>query len=123
VIHLKHTILNKRLLLIIAICFACCSVHAQTSSLNQNNQKDKVKVDVYPNPTSDQITIDLSKTKVVKPVIEIRSIIGSMMRIRLEKTGIKKYKVDVSQFPKGYYLVMVREDRQKFQETIRFSKK
>lgn len=84
---------------------------------------EKVKVDVYPNPTSDQITIDLSETKVTQPIIEIRSIIGSKMQVQIESLSKKKYKVDVSRFPRGYYLVLVREDRQKFQQTVRFSKK
>ena len=96
---------------------------AQNARELSNSNGFKVKVDVYPNPTSGQITIDLSKSDVDQPKIEIRSIIGSKMNVFLESAGYKKYKVNVSNFPRGYYLVLVREDRSKFQQTVRFSKK
>ena len=106
-----------------ALCF-CLSVTAQTAvGENKKSINEKVKVDVFPNPTSDQLTIDLTKTSVEKPVIEIRSIIGSKMQVRIEKIAHQKYKADVSRFPRGYYLVLIREDREKFQQTVRFSKK
>jgi len=110
-------------MLVLGAFFLCFALSAQSANVGEQRNNDNVKVEVYPNPTSDQITIDLSKTNVTKPVIELRSIIGSKMRIRLENAGYKKYKVDVSQFPRGYYLVLVREDREKFQQTVRFSKK
>lgn len=119
----NHNISNIRIVLFLSAFLVCASLSAQTAGVGEERDKDKVKVEVYPNPTSEQITIDLSKTEVTKPVIEIRSIIGSKMQIILENAGIKKYKVDVSRFPRGYYLVLVREDREKFQQTIRFSKK
>lgn len=99
------------------------SVQAQDIGKAGGSGSNKVKVDVYPNPTSEELTIDLSKLNLDQPKIEVRSIIGSKMGIYLEKIGPKKYKVNVSSFPRGYYLVLVREDRSKFQQTVRFSKK
>lgn len=98
-------------------------MQAQSVGEAKGSGSDKVKVDVYPNPTSEQITIDLTKAQIDQPKIEIRSIIGSKMNVYLEKAGVNKYKVNVSAFPRGYYLVLVREDRSKFQQTVRFSKK
>ncbi len=122
--YFNHYISKLNLVLFFSIFITCASLSAQTAQVGERgNAKEKIKVDVYPNPTSDEITIDLSKTDVLSPKIEIRSIIGSKMVIRLEKSGFKKYKVDVSRFPRGYYLVLVREDREKFQQTVRFSKK
>jgi len=87
------------------------------------NSDPKVKVEVFPNPTSDFLTIDLSKLDLKKPKIEIRNIVGSKMQITSEDLGGKKRRVDVSSFPRGYYLVLVKDDQSKFQQTIRFSKK
>lgn len=103
----------------------CASLSAQNNRLASagGSSSEKVKIEVFPNPTSDLINIDLSETDLKKPKIEIRSIIGTKMSIDLEENGADKYKVDVSSFPRGYYLVLVREDRSKFQQTVRFSKK
>lgn len=121
----SHKILRIRIVLLAFFLFVGMSAFGQTQNTGEisNSMGVDVKVDVYPNPTSEQITIDLSKSDVDQPKIEIRSIIGSKMNIFLESAGYKKYKVNVSNFPRGYYLVLVREDRSKFQQTVRFSKK
>lgn len=84
---------------------------------------EKVKVEIFPNPTTDFLNINLSKLELQKPKFEFRSIIGTKMQVTVEDNGFKKYKVDVHTFPRGYYLLLVRDDRSKFQQTIRFSKK
>ena len=102
------------------------SVCAQSETLAEakaSNSDDKVKVEIFPNPTSDFLNVDLSKLDLQKPQLEIRSIIGTKMQVVVEENGVKRYKVDVQSFPRGYYLVIVRDDRSKFQQTIRFSKK
>ena len=102
------------------------SASAQSKALagaTSTNPNEKVKVGIFPNPTSDFLNIDLTKLDLEKPQFEIRSIIGSKMTAVVEDNGPKKYKVDVQSFPRGYYLVIVRDDRSKFQQTVRFSKK
>lgn len=101
------------------------AVSAQSGGLSSanSNGNEKVKVEVFPNPTSDFLNIDLSHLNLKKPKIEIRSLIGKKMRINLEKNGLKKYKIDVEAFSTGYYLVLVMDDQTKFQQTVRFSKK
>lgn len=99
------------------------SAQSQGLLSSNSNDNEKVKVEVFPNPTSDFLNIDLSHLDLKKPKIEIRSIIGSKMKVNLEKNGLKKYKVDVKTFPRGYYLVLVMDDQSKFQQTVRFSKK
>ncbi|KYG71486.1 hypothetical protein AWW68_18235 [Roseivirga spongicola] len=106
--------------------FAAFSVSAQTQALANRTSTDpneKLKVEIFPNPTSDFLNIDLSNLNLKKPQLEIRSIIGTKMAVNVEDNGPKKYKVDVQSFPRGYYLVLVRDDRSKFQQTVRFSKK
>jgi hypothetical protein len=112
---------------IIALMIVSVLVNAQDqkevlASIKTNNDP-KVKVEVFPNPTSDFLTIDLSKLDLKKPNIEIRNIIGSKMSMIKEDAGDKKIRVDVTSYPRGYYLVLVKDDQSKFQQTIRFSKK
>ncbi|NVK85457.1 MAG: T9SS type A sorting domain-containing protein [Cytophagia bacterium] len=115
-----------RWIALLVFMFSAFAVSAQSKALassTSNNNDDKVKVEIFPNPTSDFLNIDLSKLDLQKPQLEIRSIIGLKMSINVEDNGPKKYKVDVQSFPRGYYLVLVRDDRSKFQQTVRFSKK
>ncbi|PIQ46907.1 MAG: hypothetical protein COW03_18000 [Cytophagales bacterium CG12_big_fil_rev_8_21_14_0_65_40_12] len=110
---------------IIALMVVSVFANAQQETLAsiQTNNDPKVKVEVFPNPTTDFLTIDLSKLDLKKPNIEIRNIIGSKMAMIKEDEGDKKIRVDVTSYPRGYYLVLVKDDQSKFQQTIRFSKK
>ena len=106
-------------------CMFMFSASAQSQRMMRTNSNDdvEVKVEVFPNPTSEFLNIDLSYLKLVNPKIEFRSIIGTRMTVNLQRNGLNKYKVDVQNFPRGYYLVLVRDDPTKFQQTVRFSKK
>uniref|UniRef100_UPI004048A36C T9SS type A sorting domain-containing protein n=1 Tax=Roseivirga sp. TaxID=1964215 RepID=UPI004048A36C len=110
---------------IIALMIVSVFANAQQETLAsiQTNNDPKVKVEIFPNPTADFLTIDLSKLDLKKPNIEIRNIIGSKMLMTKEDAGDKKIRVDVTSYPRGYYLVLVKDDQSKFQQTIRFSKK
>lgn len=122
----NHFISPRKLSFVALLCFFAFASIAQTermASTSMTRSGDEVKVEIFPNPTSDYLNIDLSHLELRSPKIEIRSIIGTRMTINLQKNGIKKYKVDVKSFPRGYYLVLVRDDPTKFQQTIRFSKK
>ena len=114
-----------RLVFGLSFMLVAFSVSAQSQRLEASNNKinEKVKVEVFPNPTSNFLNIDLSDLDLVKPKFEIRSIIGKKMTLILEKNGTKKYKVDVKAFSRGYYLLLVTDDKTKFQQTLRFSKK
>lgn len=120
----NHKISFTRLLLL-AVFFTAISlqVNAQDNKVLAAVNDNKVKVEVFPNPTSNYLTIDLSKLSLDKPKIEIRNIIGSKMQAQTEKLNGKKYRIDVQDYPAGYYLVLVRDDKTKFQQTVRFSKK
>ncbi|OEK00060.1 hypothetical protein BFP97_00370 [Roseivirga sp. 4D4] len=122
----NHHITLRKLVLGLALLCIASMASAQSERLanvSNDNGDEKIKVEVFPNPTSDYLTIDLSNLELRKPKIEIRSIIGTKMRVNLEKSGLKKYKVDVQSFQRGYYLVLVMDDQSKFQQTVRFSKK
>ena len=117
-----------RTLLAVMLLVMAVGMRAQTQDpqgLSASND-NKVKVEVFPNPTTNYLTVDLSKLSLRDPKIEIRNIIGSKMVARTEKVGgigSKQYRVDVQDYPRGYYLVLVRDDQSQFQQTVRFSKK
>ena len=103
--------------------FLMIGLSASGQETNETKKVEKIKVEVYPNPTSNYLTVDFSKLNLQKPKIEIRNIIGSQMRISVEKLSKGKHRVNVKDYPPGYYLVLVRDDQTKFRQTVRFSKK
>lgn len=91
--------------------------HAGYSSIKANeyitnpvtNESD---APVYPNPATDHIFVRLDK---VDPFMsngsvefEIRSILGNSMPVNSEKTDTFSYRIDTSDYPAGYYLLVVR---------------
>lgn len=108
------------LILGMALCFQ--SMAQERQELAAENEI-KIKVEVFPNPATNFLTVDLSKLSLEEPKIEIRNIIGSKMVAHTEDLGQKQYRVDIQDYPRGYYLVLVRDDKSKFQQTVRFSKK
>ncbi|MCE7991290.1 MAG: T9SS type A sorting domain-containing protein [Roseivirga sp.] len=108
---------------LLMMAFAFQSQAQQGQELAAKNNGAQVKVEVFPNPATNYLTVDLSKLSLDDPKIEIRNIIGSKMRFRSEDLGGKKQRLDVQDYPPGYYLVLVRDDKTKFQQTVRFSKK
>ncbi len=109
--------------LLLMVVFAFQSQAQQGKDLSAKNNGVPVKVEVFPNPATNYLTVDLSKLSLDDPKIEIRNIIGSKMTFRSEDLGGKKQRLDVQDYPPGYYLVLVRDDKTKFQQTVRFSKK
>lgn len=109
--------------LLLSVMFAFQSQAQQGQELSAKNSGVKIKVEVFPNPATNYLTVDLSKLSLDDPKIEIRNIIGSKMSFRSEDLGGKKQRLDVQDYPPGYYLVLVRDDKTKFQQTVRFSKK
>lgn len=121
----KHKIsFTKTLLLslVLSVAFAFQSQAQERKDLSAKNNA-KVKVEVFPNPATNYLTVDLSNLSLDDPKIEIRNIIGSKMTFRSEKLGKYKQRLNVQDYPPGYYLVLVRDDKTKFQQTVRFSKK
>lgn len=108
---------------ILTMVFSFQSYGQDRNELSGLTKGRQAKVEVFPNPATNYLTVDLSKLSLEDPKIEIRNIIGSKMSFRSEKIGKNKQRLDVQDYPPGYYLVLVRDDKTKFQQTVRFSKK
>ncbi|MDG1333526.1 MAG: T9SS type A sorting domain-containing protein [Crocinitomicaceae bacterium] len=78
---------------------------------------------VYPNPASNQTTIQVNMPKRAKAEIELFALNGQKIRTihsgRIKK-GESEYPIDISDLQTGMYLVVVYSDKMK--ETIKFTK-
>jgi len=83
-----------------------------TSEYVTNPTKDDTDAPVFPNPATDHIFVRIDK---IDPSLagnsfsfEIRSILGNSMQVDVEKTDFSSYRIDTSDYPAGYYLIVVR---------------
>lgn len=69
---------------------------------------------VYPNPARDHIYVRLSEESFsndVDPTIEIRNILGNKMPVQVERTSQNIFRVSLSNFPSGYYMLVLQCER------------
>ena len=71
---------------------------------------DQDEVQLYPNPSRDIVTIDLSLAPVVAPDVAIVDINGNTVW-SLSKVKERKIQVTVSQYPAGTYLVRISSEK------------
>lgn len=122
----KVNLFNQKISLpkiLFAAVFIMIGLSANGQETSDSKATGKIKIEVFPNPTTNYLTVDFSKLELTKPKIEIRNIVGSQMKTSVEKLSKGKHRIDVKDYPPGYYLVVLKDDRTKFRQTVRFSKK
>lgn len=106
----------KKLLLV--ICLGTISISlAAAGGLNDPAPFGKknvftVKQDapVYPNPARDHIFLHLAETAPISSQdikVEIRNILGNKMPVQLESISGGKFRINLSDYPSGYYLLVL----------------
>ncbi|WP_109832185.1 T9SS type A sorting domain-containing protein [Reichenbachiella versicolor] len=83
------------------------------------NKQDS-SLEVYPNPTSHFIFVQLPDY-IDNPSLQIKSMIGNDQEAYIIKLTETKYKIDVSKFSDGYYYLIATASG--YKETFRFLKK
>ena len=78
----------------------------------------EAKVHVYPNPVTDEFYLSYSPD--IKPkAIEIYSMDGKLQEIsNIQVIGVNTYKVDVSKYSMGYYLVVTKLEKSKITKVL-----
>ena len=71
---------------------------------------DSEEASIYPNPSSDYVTIDLSKAPSIQPTIVIVDLKGQQMWMKKDVKE-EKVTVDVRTYPVGTYLVRINSDK------------
>lgn len=69
---------------------------------------------VYPNPARDHIFFRLDDVEMTAEgdlSIEVRDILGNKMPVRLDQTASDTYRISLTNYPSGYYMLILRCER------------
>ncbi len=87
------------------------------SSINEDSFVKSIEI--YPNPTSDKVTIDLNNQKSESFNIKISNVLGQVVFSDIKDYSIHaKQTIDVSAFVKGVYLLEVKNKEESFFQKI-----
>jgi len=90
---------------------------------NTNSLSEINKVEIFPNPSVDFLNIEINNSKLNKPILELYSIIGNIVKVELQEVEKNKFRIDVTSIPSGYYLLSIRDKDTHFKETYKFLKR
>lgn len=119
--------IKKLSILVVCFCFFFIGSTQAQSAMNNNNQNtvnSKIEVKAYPNPVVDELNIETPEGMKVEDLsIRIFSLIGTEMKISKEVENSRKLRIDVKNFPPGYYLISVRDEVSRKTDSMRILKK
>ena len=115
-------------LIILSFCLlAFVSVNAQEVSDESGRTLfsttfQENKVDIYPNPVVENLTVQITNPTLENIEFELHSIIGNQMTIRVQNIGLGKYKISVEAFATGYYFLVIKDEDARFKKAYKFLK-
>lgn len=112
------------LLTLVLINFSFIKAQPDTEKrFSSFEDKSVVVVELYPNPATDFLNIQINEPSVKNVKFELYNIIGSAVPMRGEKLGTNKFKLETGELNPGYYLLVIQDDQAKFKHTYKFMKK
>ena len=115
----------KTLYVLIFLCSLAGSVVAQGPGF-EGEQPDRLDakrgVTLFPNPTTDFISIRFENINVSQMTVSMHNIIGNEISITPEQIDDHELKIRVKDFDAGYYLLALKDDQSKFRGTYKFLK-
>ncbi len=75
-------------------------------------KNNSFKINIYPNPATDQITIEFNASK-QNALIEVRNVLGEILYSEKLKSNTLSQSINVSEFSNGVYFVTLQSDKQK----------
>ena len=102
-----------------------CLIIISAQIIAQDFNKDEsiaAKIELFPNPVTEVLNITI-EGNLKKANFTLHNIIGNRIEIKPEKISENQYKINVNGLAAGYYLLMVRDDRNAFSYTHKFLKR
>ncbi|MEL6562464.1 MAG: T9SS type A sorting domain-containing protein [Bacteroidota bacterium] len=92
------------------------------SRLSNSSLTVKNKIEVYPNPAVEFLIVQISNSEMENVEFEMYSLIGNKIVIKPEQIGTDKYRISVKDFSSGYYFILVKDEKKRFEKALKFLK-
>lgn len=115
-----------RTLNLIALFLLCFTVLSNAQSVFEDasaTQDPQAKIQLYPNPATEYLSVKLDGVKVTNLKIAVRNIIGNEIPTEVEFIGDDELRIRVKDFTIGYYLLALRDEDSNFKGTYKFLKR
>jgi hypothetical protein len=86
-------------------------------------RNEKFTVKLYPNPATDYLNVEIKNMLPGETHIALYNIIGNPVKVEMEKVDDKEYRINVKDIPPGYYLLALKDEEGKFNQTYKFLKR
>ena len=90
---------------------------------NDASLEVKNRIELYPNPATEYITVEIRESELINTFIVLHNILGNSIRIEPEKLSENKYRIEVKDLRNGYYLLSVKDPATNFNRTYKFLKR
>jgi len=106
------------------ILISCLTlISSQIIAQDFNNESSiETKIEFFPNPVTEVLNITI-KGNLENTNFTLHNIIGNRIKIQPEKVSENQYKINVNGLASGYYLLMIRDERNAFSYTHKFLKR
>lgn len=94
-----------------------------TLTFQDQQVRTAVKVELYPNPASEVLNINILDKELESTEFTLHNIIGNTIRVDVEQVGEFKYRMKVEELAPGYYLLAVKDADKKFNQIYKFLKR
>ena len=111
------------LCLTISASIAQSNGETQPSFAEKELKEVKTTVELYPNPVTDYLHVNIESENLENVEFEIYNIIGNLIKIEVEHVNNYQFKIPVRTLPSGYYLLIISDKTTKYNQPFKFQKK
>lgn len=79
-------------------------------------------IELYPNPVTEFVTVNIKNSTFDKVEFELYNIIGNKLNVQVEETGYHRYKLNLKELNSGYYLLIIKDPGKKLNKSFKFQK-
>ena len=92
------------------------------ANVNGEEIKRDYQVKLYPNPATDYLTIKSEKDNFEDAEFEVFSLIGSRVKLKVEKVDDSEYRIPVMDYAAGQYILIIKENSTRYKRAFKFQK-
>ena len=114
---------HLNLVLVLIFCFALTAKAQSGFDSGLSAQDPQAKIQLYPNPASEFLSVKLEGIKVGNLKVAVHNIIGNEMPAEVDFVGEDELRLRVKDFNTGYYLLALYDEATNFRGTYKFLKR